>query len=56
MHPRIVQDRLGDSSVGVTLDTYSHVTPTMQRLAADVFDDLLESGEGGAPDGDGTGP
>jgi hypothetical protein len=27
--------------VAITLDLYSHVTPTMQREAASVMDDLL---------------
>jgi integrase len=35
VHPRVVQERLGHSSVGVTLDIYSHVTPAMQSLAAE---------------------
>jgi integrase len=32
-HPSIVQELLGHSAVAVTLDTYSHVTPNMQRDA-----------------------
>ena len=32
-HPKIVQERLGHSNINVTMDTYSHVTPTMQRDA-----------------------
>ncbi|MBH0159645.1 tyrosine-type recombinase/integrase [Fictibacillus sp. 26RED30] len=35
VHPRIVSDRLGHSRVGITLDTYSHVGSSMQKLAAD---------------------
>lgn len=34
IHPRVVQERLGHSSVGVTLDIYSHVTPSLQAEAA----------------------
>ena len=30
VHPKIAQERLGHSSVGITLDTYSHVLPGMQ--------------------------
>lgn len=41
-HPKIVQERLGHSSISMTLDTYSHVTETMQREAAARFDALLE--------------
>ena len=40
-HPKVVQEMLGHSQVGVTLDLYSHVTPTMHRKAADTFDRLL---------------
>jgi integrase len=32
--PKIVSERLGHSKVGLTLDTYSHVLPTMQAAAA----------------------
>lgn len=31
VHPKIVQERLGHSSITVTLDTYSHVLPNMQE-------------------------
>jgi integrase len=33
IHPKIVSEMLGHSQVGITLDLYSHVTPTMQREA-----------------------
>ena len=33
-HPKIVQERLGHSTISVTLDTYSHVTPGLQEAAA----------------------
>jgi len=32
--PKIVSERLGHSSVAITLDTYSHVLPGMQESAA----------------------
>lgn len=32
-HPEIVAERLGHSTTKLTLDTYSHVTPTMQDAA-----------------------
>jgi integrase len=35
VHPRIVQERLGHSTIAVTLDTYSHVTAGMQEDAAE---------------------
>jgi integrase len=37
-HPKVVQDRLGHSSITVTLDTYSHAIPRLGREAADLFD------------------
>jgi Phage integrase, N-terminal SAM-like domain/Phage integrase family len=42
IHPKIVSERLGHSSIGITLDIYSHVLPTMQAEAARAFDDLFE--------------
>jgi integrase len=38
VHPKVVQDRLGHSSITVTLDTYSHAIPSLGREAADLFD------------------
>jgi integrase len=40
-HPKIVQERLGHSSVTITLYTYSHVAPGLQEAAAESFDKLL---------------
>jgi len=34
VHPKIVQERLGYSSIAVTIDTYSHVVPGLQEMAA----------------------
>jgi integrase len=36
VHPKVVSDRLGHATVGITLDLYSHVTPAIARDAADV--------------------
>lgn len=47
IHPKIVSERLGHSSIGITLDTYSHVLPTIQEEAARAFDDLFPSDESG---------
>ncbi|MEV2661842.1 site-specific integrase [Paenibacillus larvae] len=33
VHPKIVQERLGHSSITITLDTYSHVLPGLQEAA-----------------------
>ncbi len=35
VHPKTVSDRLGHSSISVTLDTYSHVIPALQPEAAE---------------------
>ena len=34
VHPRVVQERLGHSTIAVTLQIYSHVTPTLHDEAA----------------------
>jgi len=31
VHPKVVSERLGHASIGITLDTYSHVMPGMQE-------------------------
>ena len=41
VHPKVVQDLLGHSTVTLTLDTYSHVTPALHKEAADQMDALL---------------
>ncbi len=41
VHPKVVQERLGHANIGVTLDTYSHVLPNMQREAAEKLDALV---------------
>jgi integrase len=40
-HPKIVSERLGHSSVTITLDVYSHVLPSMQQGASDKLERLL---------------
>ena len=41
IHPRIVQERLGHSSIATTLDIYSHTVPGLQKAAAERLDALL---------------
>lgn len=41
VHPKIVSEMLGHSQIAVTLDLYSHVTPTMQREAAEAMEAVL---------------
>jgi integrase len=42
VHPKVVQERLGHSSIALTMDTYSHVAPGLQQAAAKGFDDILK--------------
>ena len=44
VHPKIVSEMLGHTSVAITLDRYSHVIPTMQEDAARRMDALLGIG------------
>jgi integrase len=41
VHPKVVSERLGHASVGITLDLYSHVLPSMQTEAAQAIDALF---------------
>ncbi len=38
VHPKVVQEVLGHSTINMTLDTYSHVLPSMQKDATDGWD------------------
>lgn len=40
---KVVSERLGHSSIGITLDTYSHVLPSMQKAAAEKLNGLFSS-------------
>jgi integrase len=42
VHPKIVQERLGHAQISMTLDTYSHVLPSMGKEAAARLQALLE--------------
>jgi len=41
IHPKIVSERLGHSTIALTMNTYSHVMPTMQEEAANKVDELF---------------
>ena len=41
VHPKVVQEILGHSTIGMTMDTYSHVLPSMQIEAMDKMDNLF---------------
>jgi integrase len=38
VHPKVVSERLGHSTVNLTLNTYSHVLPNLQSEAANQID------------------
>ena len=40
VHPKIVQERLGHSSINMTLDTYSHLIPGLQIPAIEAINNL----------------
>jgi integrase len=42
--PRVVMEMLGHSQIHLTMNTYSHVIPSMQREAAAKLDALLRNG------------
>lgn len=39
--PKVVQQRLGHADINITLNTYTHVLPEMDREAAEKIDDLI---------------
>ena len=41
VHPKIVSEMLGHSSVSITLDIYSHVIPGLGEAAASAMEDAL---------------
>lgn len=46
VHPKVAQERLGHSSIAVTLDLYSHVMPGMQEDTATKVDTALKAALG----------
>ena len=45
VHPKVVQERLGHATISITLDTYSHLIPSMQADAADAFAGAMAEAE-----------
>ena len=41
VHPRLVMETLGHSQITLTMDTYSHVIPSLRREVADQMDAIL---------------
>ena len=42
-HMKVASERLGHSSIGITMDLYSHVLPGMQEDAAERVDNALRA-------------
>lgn len=42
-HPRVVMEMLGHSTIALTMNTYSHVIPALERDAADRMNAILSS-------------
>lgn len=40
-HPKVVQERLGHASISITLDTYTHLLPQMQKEATEKMSEIL---------------
>ena len=40
-NPKIVSERLGHSTITLTMDTYSHVLPDMQQASAEKLEEML---------------
>lgn len=47
VHPRVVMETLGHSQISLTMNTYSHVVPTLQQEAARRMDEMLFQSDSG---------
>ena len=54
VHPAVVQQRLGHSTISTTIDLYSHVTPALQTRAAERFEETFGDGLPALPAGERT--
>ena len=45
VHPKITSERLGHASIAITMDTYSHAIPGLQKDAAQRIDAALRASE-----------
>jgi integrase len=46
IHPKIVQERLGHQTIGITMDTYTHVIKGLQKEAVEKMDEWLKNKKG----------
>ncbi len=45
VHPKLVQELLGHSSINITLGVYSHVIPSMHQDAMDKMNEAFQDNE-----------
>lgn len=50
VHPKIVQEIIGHSTIGMTLDTYSHVMPGLKEAAAEKLNGFTQVNKNSATD------
>lgn len=43
VHPKVVSEMLGHSTITLTLDTYSHLVPVLHDQAAELMDEILSA-------------
>lgn len=43
VHPKVISDRLGHSSIQITMDLYGHLLPEVGKEASDKFEELMTS-------------
>ena len=43
VHPKVVSEMLGHSTIAITLDTYSHVTAGLQQAAIEAMDQIIST-------------
>ncbi len=44
-HPRAIMERMGHSTIQVTLGTYGHLFPSPEEALADALDDVYRAAE-----------
>jgi integrase len=43
INPKVISERLGHARIGITLDIYSHVLPSMQQEVATKLDEIVKN-------------
>jgi integrase len=51
VHPKVIQSRLGHSSIRVTLDTWGHLLPSLDKEVADSLEAAHLAAVSGNPPG-----